>query len=101
MFVIILESLDSRRLDSIGREGNEDYLPQDDQQEFKMLGDLATCAYDVFGSSDMNNLIFELEILKEHLTDFEKIDHIDGIIQLARKCKKIPLSRLIFTPFER
>ncbi|MEW4370077.1 hypothetical protein [Paenibacillus kandeliae] len=101
MFTIILESVDSKRLDSIEREGNENYLPQDDQQEFKMLGDLATCTYDVFGSSNMNNLISELEMLKERLTDFEKIDHIDEIIQLAKKCKKIPLSRLIFTPFER
>ncbi|WP_411342709.1 hypothetical protein ACE3MZ_13670 [Paenibacillus sp. WLX1005] len=101
MFTVILESVDNERLDSVGQEGNAEYLPQDDEYVFKMLGDLATCAYDVFGSNDMKELLIELEQLKSRLFDFYQINHIEEIIQLAERCQTIEHSRLIFTPFEK
>ncbi|WP_411342688.1 hypothetical protein ACE3MZ_13560 [Paenibacillus sp. WLX1005] len=99
MFKIILESANNERLESVGKEGNAEYLPQD-ENEFEMLGDISIFSCDIFASKDMEKLIIELKRLKERLIDIEHANHIDEIIDLAKKCKSIKHSKLIFAPFE-
>lgn len=99
MFKIILESVEGKRLGQVSEENNAEYLQQD-ENEFKLLGDLSTCSYDVFSAKDMDCLIIELMNLQKIRLDSKEIKHLEDIINLARECKKTEGSRMIFTPFD-
>jgi len=98
MFSIIWESETSYKLKVVTNQHNE-FLMQADNQ-FMLLSELSNCSYDVFASSDMDQLTLELHLLKNKLTDNESILHVSEIIELAMQCKSRPGSRLIFTPFK-
>jgi hypothetical protein len=98
VFTIFLESPNFERLATIAKHGNV-YLMRD-EAAFPLLGDLADCSYDVFGSQRMPELIAELRRVKDELQAPEDLAHVDGIIALAERCAREPGTRLIFTPFE-
>lgn len=99
MFTIILASASKKRLATISKPGNDAYLIRD-EAVFPVLGDLADCAYDVFASEDMPELIAELRRVKDELQAPEDVAHVDEIIALAERCAREPGTRLVFTPFE-
>lgn len=79
---------------------NGSYLitQQVNDMRYPLLSQLDNCSYTVFDSSDMEQLINELELLKPNLTQ-EQNTHVDQIIYLAHKCQDNMGYYLVFTPF--
>jgi len=100
MFTIIWESKDDEVLYELSHPNNESYLIQN-PNDYKILGEFCIDDYDVFSSIQMDAIILELERLKKELLTKDDVYHINEIIDLANKCKNLPDSRLIFTPFQK
>lgn len=87
-------------LERIGAESNREYLllPNYDDPVYPLISELSDSDLDIFDSTDMTQLIIELELLKRNLTDEQKA-HIDEIIRLAEICQENEDYTLGFTPF--
>lgn len=94
---INLEYKNGRLIESTTRENNASYLVKGyDNPEFPYLGEVEPDDPSVFDASDMDAIIKELLRVREEVTDHEDKAHIDDIIRLAKKCKNIPDTVLVF-----
>src|SRR3954452_11267434 len=98
MITIILENNNNEELYRISEKFNTAYLIQKDPK-FKCLSKLNQNDYDVFSSNDCLNLIQDLLMIKEQLTNPIQIEHINNIIKLAGLCSKAKNFTLTFTPW--
>lgn len=98
MFTIILAVENNKILESISRPHNQEYLIQH-SEDYPILKELCIDDYDVFNEQDTDQLIFELNKIKENVGDIEDLKHIDEIIGLAEKCRFIKGSVIAFNPF--
>lgn len=101
MTTIVLENQNRVELERISEPSNNMYLISKDIDDphYPCLSQLDTVSYTVFGSSDMEELIKELDSLKPSLISVGQMDHVNDIIRLARKCQANEGFTLTFTPF--
>ena len=82
---------------NIFRENNEKYLSKvEDPHKFKYLSEIEINDYSLFSPERMTDIIQELSKVKQDLTDFNEIKHVDDIIEIAERCKNMPDSGLLF-----
>ncbi len=99
MFTIILQNTKNDEIERVSVVGNELYLQQEDETAFPYLSELSDSSYDVFGQSDMGDLIEELKKIRKILLEDHHKEHVDKIIDLALCCMNTTGYRLCFTPF--
>lgn len=98
MITIILEN-SKTELDRFRFERGDEILINDDNLRFPLLSELSLYSYDVFSSKQMEQLISELNDIKENIIKNNFKDDIEAIILLAKKCSKNKNYTLTFTPF--
>jgi hypothetical protein len=98
VITIILEDKNSKELERVSEKDNSQYIIQQDSK-YKYLSLIDDCSYDVFLSTEMQELIQDLTLLKSELNNLIHIDHVDKILGLAEKCKNTKDTFLIFTPW--
>lgn len=95
---ITLQYKDDRLIERISRENNVLYLEKgEDNPEFPYLGEVEYIDPSVFGSHRMDAIIEELLRVRGEITDPDDQAHIDDIIRLAKKCKELPETVLVFS----
>ena len=84
-------------IERITQDNNASYLAKGiDNPEFPYLSEVECDDYSDFGPKDMDALIKELLRVRREEADPSHQAHIDDIIRLANKCKKIPETILMF-----
>ncbi len=96
MITVILADSSARVIQKVSLEGNEKALFRSD---LKLLGELDSYSYSTFSAEDMDQIIGELSLAKESLSDLLMKNHISEIIKLALICKNKDASTITFTPF--
>ena len=98
MITAILETMENEVVGIAAKAGNEKFLIGNGPA-FSKLSLLSEIDYDIFASVDMPDLIGELEILRNTVSDGDQ-SHIDEITDLAIRCRDEQGLILTFTPFE-
>lgn len=101
MFTVVLLDKESNKLIQKVYARDNDYLSLEEKPgaaNYAKLAEVSEYDIAVFGSSDMTNLISELEMLKTSLNE-EQIFHINEVIKLAELCQQDDKYVLGFTPF--
>lgn len=81
----------------IHKEGNVDYLVKgEDNSDFPYLGEVESYDFSIFFPRQMDEIIKELLVVRENLTDPSDQHHVNDIIHLAKKCKNTPDTLLMF-----
>jgi len=101
MFTIILQNESGDEIERLFLKDSDAFLLQDDEVNFPSLSELSSSSYDVFGSSDMRQLLIELETLTNEASNSAHFDSIRKITQLAKACCKSSNYRLLLTPFSK
>jgi hypothetical protein len=84
-------------IERITKENNADYLVKgEDNPEFPYLSQVENYDYSTFGAHRMDGLIKELLIVREEVNAPDDKAHIDDIIHLAKKCKRMSDTVLTF-----
>lgn len=96
MITIILEDKSSVCLQKIALPGNEKVLLC---PNLKHLGSLDSFSYSVFSKDEMDELIDEVNIVRQGISDEAMIAHLNEIVKLALLCKNKSGTTLTFTPF--
>lgn len=100
MITIVLMDAENNYLECIGEANNQEYLllPNDNDATYPLISELSDSDLDQFNSVQMPQLITELELLKQNLTDKQRL-HVEDIIRLSRACQQNEDFTLGFTPF--
>jgi len=100
MITIILENKNENELGRTSELSNVEYLIQDNEREYVYLSRLSEVDYDVFSKNEIPGLIYELVRVRENLISPNQIEHLNQIIELAKKCWDADGDAiLIFTPW--
>ncbi|AIL12859.1 hypothetical protein IM40_03985 [Candidatus Paracaedimonas acanthamoebae] len=95
---IALVNKDRRLIESITKENNTSYLVKGENNPvFPYLGEVEIDDYSVFFDKDMDAIIEELLRVRKEVADPGDQTHIDDIIRLAKKCKEMPETALVFS----
>lgn len=95
---IELVSEDRKLIESITKKNNVSYLVKGyENPEYPYLGEVEIHDYSVFFDKDMDAIIEELLRVRKEVSDHEDRAHIDDIVRLAKKCKQIPGTALVFS----
>ncbi len=99
MMTIILENEKGERIKSVFSKDNGKYLfTIEDYKNFPIMSEFADCDNEIVLNRDITQLIKELESLANTLNERDS-QHINEIIELAKKAKENKGYYLIFTPF--
>ncbi len=80
---------------------NLNYLCQDDRsEEFPILSELDPWYPMQYISSEMPQLISELEKVKSTLQDSQEISHVEKIISMCKECELNRNYIIVFSPFD-
>lgn len=103
MFTFILQRRDKNdnfhTISRLSKEGNHEFLIQEDSSRFAMLSELALIDQDAFNFEEMPQLILELGMLEKLVTEADSIKHIAALIEMAKACLTDKSLILIITPF--
>ncbi len=99
MIKVILEDAAGNEISMLRLEHGRTLLNRD-PKKFSLLSRLSAASYDVFASTDMNELYKELTTLgNDSLEPNEKLE-LHNVLKLVEACRNNYGSTLTFTPFE-
>jgi hypothetical protein len=90
---------DGRRLEIARSQepGNAAYLVQR-EGPYRYLSEVSELSFDTFGRDDMPGLIDELLDVRARRSEPSELEHIDAVIELARRAQGIEGATLTFAP---